>query len=192
MPSAKILEQKKQAVVELTEKMKKAASGVFVDYKGITVEADTKLRAEFRKAGVEYAVVKNTLTRFATKELGYELDEVLNGTTALALCEEDPIAPAKIIHEFSSKNGDCLKVKAGFVDGKVVSVEEIDRLAKLPSRETLVAQVLYGFNSPIVGLAVVLNAIKEKLEAGEPVAASAEAPEAAAVNAEAEAPAEAE
>ena len=83
MPSAKILEQKKQIVSDLTDKLRRASAGVFVDYRGITVEEDTKLRAEMRKAGVDYAVVKNTLTRFAAKDAGLEgLDEILNGTTA--------------------------------------------------------------------------------------------------------------
>ena len=98
MPNEKVLAAKKSVVAELTEKMRNAQSGILVDYKGITVEADTKLRAELRKNGIEYAVVKNTLTRFAAKELGLnELDPLLNGTTALALGMEDPIVPAKHI-----------------------------------------------------------------------------------------------
>ena len=86
MPSAKVLEEKKQIVAELTEKLKNAASGVIVDYKGINVEQDTNLRKSFREAGVEYSVIKNTLLRFAVKEAGLsELENVLEGTTALAI-----------------------------------------------------------------------------------------------------------
>lgn len=91
MPSEKILQQKQEAVAALTEKLKNAAAGVLVDYKGINVADDTKLRKELREAGVEYAVVKNTLLRFAAKEVGYDaLDSVLEGTTALALSDGDP------------------------------------------------------------------------------------------------------
>ena len=105
MPNAKVLAQKQAMVSELADKMRNASAGVFVDYKGITVEADTKLRAELRKAGVEYSVVKNTLTRFAANEVGFtELDPILNGTTALALGMDDPIAPAKLIVDFAKKN----------------------------------------------------------------------------------------
>ena len=101
MPNAKVLAEKQAVVAALAEKMKNASAGVLVDYKGITVENDTKLRAELRKNNVEYAVVKNTLTRFAAKEVGFEaLDPVLNGTTALAISMEDSIAPARVISEF--------------------------------------------------------------------------------------------
>ena len=98
MPNAKVLEQKKQIVADLAHKMQNAAAGVLVDYQGITVEADTKLRRALREAGVEYSVVKNTLTRFAANQIGFEaLDEKLNGVSALAISMEDPIAPARII-----------------------------------------------------------------------------------------------
>ena len=118
MPNEKVLAAKKSVVAELTEKMRNAQSGILVDYKGITVEADTKLRAELRKNGIEYAVVKNTLTRFAAKELGLnELDPLLNGTTALALGMEDPIVPAKHIVDFAKKNPKVFSVKGGFFEG---------------------------------------------------------------------------
>ena len=113
MPSAKILEQKKQIVVDLADKMQKAVAGVMVDYRGLTVEEDTKLRNELRKAGVEYSVVKNTLTRFAANQIGYtEFDEVLNGPTALAMSYTDVVAPAKVLVEFAKKNNN-LEIKAG-------------------------------------------------------------------------------
>ena len=96
MPSAKVLDIKKQAVADMVEKLKKAQSGILVDYRGLTVSEDTDLRNKLREAGVEYKVVKNTLTRFAANEVGFEeLDPVLNGPTSLALSYEDPVAPAR-------------------------------------------------------------------------------------------------
>lgn len=174
VPNAKVLEQKKQIVAELAEKMKTASSGVLVDYKGINVEDDTKLRAEMRKNNVEYAVIKNSLIRFAAKEVGFDaLDEVLHGTTAIAISMTDPVAPAKIIAEYAKKDEKVFNIKAGFVDGKVVGVDEVKSLAELPSREVLVAKMLGSLQSPITGfvnvlngnlrgLAVALNAIAEQ------------------------------
>jgi len=173
MPSEKVLQQKKEIVQQLVEKLKTASAGVLVDYRGLTVEQDTELRRELRKAGVEYKVVKNTLTRFAAKKVGFdELDPKLNGPTSLALSYDDPVAPAKVLVEFSKKN-EKLEIKAGFVDGKVIDISEIKALAELPSKEVLIAKVLGGFNAPISGfvnvlnanlrgLAVALNAIAEK------------------------------
>ena len=174
MPNAKVLAQKQAIVSELADKMRNASAGVFVDYKGITVEADTKLRAELRKAGVEYSVVKNTLTRFAANEVGFtELDPILNGTTALALGMDDPIAPAKLIVDFAKKNEKVFKIKAGFIEGKVVDVETIKSIGELPSKDVLVATVLGTLNAPIAALARALNAIAEKQGGG---AEAAEAP----------------
>ena len=159
MPSEKILKQKQQMVAELTEKLKNATSGVIVDYKGINVAQDTDLRRRFREANVEYAVIKNTLLRFAVKEADLEgLSEVLEGTTALAISNDDPLAPAKTFKNFLKDNAALeIDFKSGFVDGKVLSVDEIKDLADLPPKEVLVAKVLGGLNSPIAGLANVLN-----------------------------------
>lgn len=175
MPNAKVLAEKQAIVAALVEKMKNASSGVLVDYKGITVELDTKLRAELRKNGVEYAVVKNTLTRFAAKEVGFEaLDPVLNGTTALAISMEDEIAPARVITDFMKKNPKlAFSVKAGFVDGEVVDADTIKQLGELPGKDVLVAMVLGTMNAPIAALARAINAIAEQK------GASAEAAEAA-------------
>ena len=157
MPSEKVLQEKKQVVSELTQKLKSAAAGVLVDYRGLTVEQDTQLRNEFRKAGVEYAVVKNTLTRFASKEVGLdELDDILHGPTSLAIHATDLVAPAKIIAEFAKKN-DKIEIKAGFVEGKVISVEQVKQLADLPTKEELISSVLRGFNAPLTGFVNVLN-----------------------------------
>ncbi len=186
MPNAKVLSEKKAVVAALEEKLKGAASGVLVDYKGITVAEDTELREELRKNGVDYAVVKNTLVRFALDDAGLnELDEVLHGTTALAVSADDPIAPMRVINKFSKKfNGEKFIIKAGFMDGKVLPLNDIQALADLPSKEVLLAQMMGTMLAPITKLAIVIKAIAEN--GGASVAAPAA--EAAPV---AEAPAEA-
>ena len=161
MPNAKVLSEKQAIVAELTEKLQNAAAGVLVDYKGITVAEDTALRAEMRKNGVDYAVVKNTLTRFAVKNAGLEdLSSVLEGTTSLAVSATDPAAPAKVVCDFAKKmNGAKFTVKAGFVDGKVIGVDEIKALAELPSKEeVLLSMLLSAMQGPVRGLAVSLDA----------------------------------
>ena len=180
MPSQKILEEKKVIVADLAEKIKNSAAGVFVDYQGLTVEQDTKLRRELRKAGVEYAVIKNTLARFAVREAGYDaaFDEILNGVTALALSKSDVISPAKVLCEFAKKN-DKLKIKAGFTEGNVSSIEDIKELSSIPSKEDLISKTLYCLLSPIQGLAIALQAIADKQAdpAAETVAVEAPAAE---------------
>lgn len=159
MPSAKVLEQKKEAVAVLIEKLKTAQAGVLVDYRGLTVSEDTELRSKLREAGVEYKVVKNTLTRFAAKEVGFEeLDEVLNGPTSLAISFEDPVAPAKVISDFAKQN-ENLTIKAGFLDGKVISLDEIKTLASTPSRDTLIAKIMGSLNAPVSNLVRTLQAL---------------------------------
>lgn len=176
MPSAKVLEQKKQSVVQLTEKLKNAAAGVVVDYKGITVADDTKLRKELREAGIEYTVVKNTLLRFAVKEVGYgELENVLEGTTALAISQDDQIA-AKILTKYAGAHKDSFKIKAGFVDGGVIDAAKVNELGKLPGREELLSMLCSALQGNIRGLAVALNAIAEKQ--GEPAGEAAPAEDA--------------
>ena len=163
MPNAKVLESKKTVVDALSDKIQNATAAVFVDYKGITVAQDTELRNQFRAAGVEYAVVKNTLTRFAANKAGYtEFDEVLNGTTSMASTTDDPIAPARVVCEFAKKNKNVVRLKGGMVEGKVLSVEELMSFGELPSKNALVAQVLGTFLAPISSLAVVLNQILEQ------------------------------
>ena len=164
MPNAKVLTEKQAIVAELTDKIKGAASGVLVDYKGITVAEDTALRAECRKNELDYAVVKNTLVRRAIDNVGMnEMDEVLNGTTSMALSNGDPIAPMRVINKFSKQfNGAKFTIKAGFMDGKVLSLEEIMALAELPSKEALQAQVLGTMLAPISSLAIVLKAIADE------------------------------
>lgn len=157
MPSEKILQEKKEVVSGIASKLKEAKAMVFADYRGLTVEQDTELRNALRKAGVEYKVVKNTLTRIAAKENGLEgLDSYLNGPTALALSVTDPVAPAKVLSEYAKKY-DKLEIKVGVVEGKIINVEGVQALAELPPREVLIAKVLGGFNAPISGLVNVLN-----------------------------------
>jgi len=143
----------------MIEKLKTAQAGVLVDYCGLTVEEDTDLRNKLRAAGVEYKVVKNTLTRFAAKEVGFdELDAVLNGPTSLAVSYDDPVAPAKVIADFA-KDNEKLEIKSGFLDGKVISLDEINQLAKTPSKDVLIAKIMGSLNSPISALARTLQAI---------------------------------
>ena len=175
MPNAKVLESNKAIVSALADKLQNATSAVFVDYKGITVAQDTELRKKFREAGVEYTVVKNTLTRFAANNAGYnQFDEILNGTTSLASTTGDPIAPARIISEFAKKNKNVLKIKGGFVEGSVMSADQLMGFGELPSKDALVAQVLGTFLAPISSLAFVLSQICEQ-KGGAPAAEEAPA-----------------
>ena len=171
MPNAKVLESKKAVVDALTSKVKEASSVVFVDYKGITVAQDTELRKQFREAGVDYAVVKNTLTNFAAKNAGYDFSEVLNGTTAMASTTGDPIAPARIVCEFAKKNKNVLSIKGGIVEGSVLSADALNGFGELPSKNALVAQVLGTFLAPISSLACVLDQIRQQKEGGAPAEA---------------------
>lgn len=166
MPNAQVLSEKQAIVAALTEQLKNANSGVLVDYKGITVAEDTALRVELRKEGVKYGVVKNTLTRFAMKNVGLdELDSVLNGTTSLATTSADPIAPFRIVKEFASKlpkDSNKFVVKAAFMDGKMLSESEFSEIAALPSKDALYGKVLGTMLAPITSLAVVLGQILEQ------------------------------
>ena len=175
MPNAKVLESKKAIVEELSDRIGKATAVVFVDYKGITVAQDTELRNKFREAGVEYSVVKNTLTRLAANKAGYsEFDEVLNGTTSMATTTDDPIAPARIVSEFAKKNKNALKIKGGIVEGKVQTVDALNAFGELPSKNALIAQVLGTFLAPITSLAFVIDQIREQKAGPAPAEAPAE------------------
>ena len=198
MPSQKILEEKKQIVSDLAEQLKSAVSGVLVDYCGLSVEQDTLLRNKLREAGVEYKVVKNNLTRFAAKEVGLdELDPILNGPTSLAISMTDEVAPAKVIAEFA-KGNEQLEIKAGFLEGKVLSLDEVKTLAATPNREVLLAKLLGSLNAPASNLARTLQALVDngvepsEIESKkEEAPAEAEAPIAEETPAVEEAPAEA-
>ncbi len=157
MPSIKALEAKKAIVSEVTEKLKSSCAGVLVDYQGINVEDDTKLRKSLREADVDYLVIKNTLLKRAAENAGIDdLSKSLHGSTALAISKSDYVAASKILCNFA-KDHDFFKIKAGFIDSKAINDKEVLNLAKLPSREVLIAQVLGGLNAPISGFATVLN-----------------------------------
>ena len=174
MPNAKVLSEKQAIVAQLTEKIQNATAGVLVDYKGITVEEDTALRKECRENDVDYAVVKNTLLRFAFNNTGLsELDDLLNGTTSLALCS-DPGAPARVMADYAKKLNGKFEIKGGFMDGKAVDLNTINSLASIPPLPILQAQVLGTMLAPITGLAVVLKQIAEKN--GAPAETAEEAP----------------
>lgn len=157
MPSEKILEQKKQYVAALTEELKSACVGVIVNYKGITVADDTKLRRDLRASGSTYKVVKNTLLSRALRDAGIEgMDSYLEGTTAIAYHDSDYVSAAKVLTKFADTSK-TFEVKVGFVDGGIVDVAGVKNLAELPSKEVLVAKALGGLNAPITGFATVLN-----------------------------------
>ncbi len=163
MPNAKVLSEKQAIVEKLTERLEKAESGVLVDYRGITVQQDTEIRRKFQENSVEYNVVKNTLARFAIDKLGLGgLDSALNGTTSLATSTSDPIVPFRIAKEYSDKLGNIFNMKAGFMDGKVLSEAEMQEISALSSKDALYAKVLGTMLAPISSLAVVLGQILEQ------------------------------
>ena len=162
MPNAVVLEQKQQQVAALKEKLAAAVTGVVVDYKGITVADDTTLRKELRENGVDYFVVKNTILGRAIEGTDLEgMKDVLEGTTAIALSNEDYTAAARILSKYADGH-DNFKVKTGFLDGKVVDTATIDSLAKLPSKEILLATVCNAFQAPIAAFARAVQAIVDK------------------------------
>ena len=163
MPSESVIAKKQQFVEELTEKLKNAAGGVLVDYKGISVEDDTKLRKELRENGVDYFVVKNTLLKRALNAAGIEgLDSALEGTTAIALSNDDIIAAPKVLNKKAEDSKGQFSIKLGFVDGKAISKEEVEAYAKLPSKETLLSQLVFMLQSPIQRLAIAISEIEKK------------------------------
>ena len=173
MPSNKILEQKKAAVAALADTLRGSVTGVLVEYKGINVADDTKLRSELRAAGIDYHVVKNTLLSLAAKEVSLDgLDAHLSGTTALATSADDYTAAARILSKYAATSK-TFQVKTGFLDGRVIDSAKIDALAKLPSREILLATVCNAFQAPIAAFARAMQAIVDKDAAPAPEAAEA-------------------
>jgi len=164
MPSNAVLEAKKAKVDQLTELIKNSVSGVLVDYKGITVEEDTKLRKELREGGVHYFVERNTLLLRAFQNCGIEgLEESLNGTTAIALSNDDQTAPARILGKFSEQAGDDkFNLKAGYVEGTVYDQAGVVALSKIPSKDTLLAQLVGSLQGPLQKLAATVKAVADK------------------------------
>ena len=191
MPSEKILAAKQQRVEELVSELKGATTYVFVATRGLTVAQDTEMRAELRKAGVKFEVIKNTVLRRVFAELGYEgLDEVFKGPTAVGY-SDDIIAPAKVLAKYS-EDFEPMEIKGGIIDGKVATVAEIVALSKVPDPTTLQTQVAYSLLFPFTKLAMLVKAVAEKKqeEGGEAAPVAAPAAETAAVEAPAEAPTE--
>lgn len=160
MPSAKILEAKKALVKDLNEKIVSSLAGVVVAYNGISVADDTKLRKELREAGVHYVVEKNSMLRFAFKNMGIDaFDEVLHGTTAVALSKDDQTAPARVLGKFAEDHEDFFNLKAGYVEGVAYDAAGVEKLSKIPSKETLLAQLVGSLQGPIQKLAATLQAV---------------------------------
>lgn len=172
MPSAKILESKKVIVENLAAKVKEAQAGVLVNYSGISVEDDTKMRAALRAAGVEYKVYKNSVIGRACSEAGYDFSGKLEGMTAIAVSATDPVAPAKILKEYADKV-ETFEIKGGFIDGGVIDASVVNDIASIPSKETMICKIMGSVKSPLYNLAYALQAIIDK--SGEAPAAEAAA-----------------
>jgi large subunit ribosomal protein L10 len=159
-----IREEKVQLVQEISQKLRDSKSAIVTDYRGLTVAEVTELRKKLREAGVEFKVFKNTMTRRATAEVGLsELDEYLTGPNAIAFSYEDVLAPAKILNDFA-KSHKALEIKAGVVEGRVVTLEEVTALATLPSREGLISMFLSVLQAPMRNFAYAVKQIADQKE----------------------------
>ena len=176
MPSKSILEQKQAVVAELAEKLKNSPAGVVVNYQGITVDADTKMRKALREAGVTYTVMKNSLTGRACDEVGFgDMKQYLSGMTAIAIASDDAVAPAKVLKEYAEKI-ESFEILAGYLDGKVVDKATVEQLADIPSKEVLIAKLLGSIKSPLYNFAYAIQAIIDKDGEAAPEAAEEAAP----------------
>ena len=155
--------KKKEAVVDsIKEKLEASQSVVLIDYRGLTVAELTELRNQMREAGVEYQVLKNTMIKRAAEKAGIEgLDPILEGPTAVAFGINDPVAPAKILTKFA-KDTKKITIKGGVLAGNAIDVAAVENLAKLPSKEELIAKMLGSLNAPITGLVMVLSGVTSK------------------------------
>jgi large subunit ribosomal protein L10 len=159
-----IIDQKKQVVEEITEKLRNSATTIVVDYRGLNVSEVTELRKQLREAGVEFKVYKNTMIRRATAETDLTgIDEFLTGPTAVAFSNEDVIAPAKVLYKFAKDHKD-LEIKTGIIEGQVATVDQINALAELPSREGLLSMLLSVLQAPIRNIALAVKAVAEQKE----------------------------
>ena len=163
MPSQKILTEKQAFVAELREKLQGSVAGVVVDYKGINVADDTKLRKELREAGVEYAVIKNTMLRLAVQ--GTELEgiaDAFKGSTAIAISKENPIAAARILNKFAEASKGAFSLKGGYMEGSVLSLDELTAIAKLPDYKGMLSMFAGALTGTLSGLAVAMQAYVDK------------------------------
>lgn len=164
MPSSKVLAEKQEIVKQLSESFKSAQTLVLAEYRGLTVAQDTELRAEMRKNGVSYKVIKNTMGRLAAKEAGLdELESLFVGPTVVAMSDSDPVSPAKVLKKYADKF-EPLKMKGGASEGKVMSLPQLMNLANVPDIEVLYAQVVGSLSSPMRALACYIKAIADKCE----------------------------
>ncbi|WP_265606324.1 50S ribosomal protein L10 [Bacillus velezensis] len=148
----------------MASKLKESKSTIIVDYRGLNVSEVTELRKQLREANVEFKVYKNTMTRRAVEQAELDgLNDVLTGPNAIAFSTEDVIAPAKVLNEFA-KNHEALEIKAGVIEGKVSSVEEVKALAELPSRDGLLSMLLSVLQAPVRNLALAAKAVADQKE----------------------------
>jgi len=173
MPSNSILVQKQQIVADLAEQLKNSVAGVVVNYQGITVENDTAMRKALREAGVKYVVMKNTMTGRACDMVGYgDLKQYLNGMTAIAISEKDPVVAAKVLKTYADKV-ESFNILAGYVDGAVIDANTVNALADIPNKETLIAKLLGSIQSPLYKFAYAIKAVVDKENGGEEAPAEA-------------------
>ncbi|WP_027964783.1 50S ribosomal protein L10 [Halalkalibacillus halophilus] len=159
-----VLDHKKQQVEQIAESFQNSKTSVLVDYRGLNVEQVNELRKQLREAGVEYRVYKNTMTRRAIEKAGYEeLNDLLVGPTAIAFCEDDAVAPAKVIGQFA-KDNEALEIKGGVIEGSVATVDQIKELSELPSYEGLISMVLSVLQAPVRNFAYATKAVAEQKE----------------------------
>lgn len=161
---SKVIETKQQVVTEIADKLRASKSTIVVDYRGLTVSEATELRKQLREAGVEFKVYKNSLTRRAAESAEMaELNEFLTGPNAIALSNEDVVAPAKVLNDFA-KDHEALEIKAGVIEGKLVTLDEVKAIATLPSREGLLSMLLSVLQAPIRNLALATKAVADQKE----------------------------
>ncbi|MGE6850939.1 50S ribosomal protein L10 [Bacillus tropicus] len=161
---SKVIETKQQVVTEIADKLRASKSTIVVDYRGLTVSEATELRKQLREAGVEFKVYKNSLTRRAAESAEMaELNEFLTGPNAIAFSNEDVVAPAKLLNDFA-KDHEALEIKAGVIEGKLVTLDEVKAIATLPSREGLLSMLLSVLQAPIRNLALATKAVADQKE----------------------------
>ncbi len=157
-----VKEKKKQVVEEIKHKISESQAVILTDYRGLNVSQINDLRNRLSQEGIEYTVVKNTLTRIAAREAGFEdLKTLLDGPTAIAFSKEDPVAPAKILSGFAKEN-DKLEIKGGLLEGKILDMVQIKYLADLPTREVLLGRVVGGMQAPVYGMAYAMQGLLRK------------------------------
>ncbi|WP_436664103.1 50S ribosomal protein L10 [Alicyclobacillus acidoterrestris] len=164
--------EKEQLVNEIAERIERSKSVVLADYRGLNVAEDTELRSKLREAGVEYQVLKNTMTSRAAAKLNYaDLDQYLAGPTAVAFGYDDAVTAAKVLYDFS-RDHKALELKGGIVEGRIVSAEEVASIAKLPSREGLLSMLLSVLQAPMRNLAYSLQQVADQKGEGAEVPAA--------------------